>query len=65
MSNCDYERKAALKPHSVSSEKKRTHGFAGDIQAMIDNDPSKSTMSIAWDMDLVEFLIRPVVHEEI
>ena len=32
---------------------------------MIDNDLSKSIMSIAMDIEVSEFLIRQVVHEDI
>ena len=38
-----------LKPHSDCSDKKRTPDFFGDIQAMIDYDPSMSIRSITRD----------------
>ena len=61
----DYQITAAQKPHSANSIKKRAPEFVGDIQTMIDNDPSKSIRSIAKDMGWYEFLIRQVVHEDI
>ena len=45
--------------------KKRTSKFDGEILAMINNDPRKSTKSIASDMGVSDFLIRQVVHEDI
>ena len=65
MSNGDYKDVAALKPHSSLSDKKTTSEFVVDIQAMIDNDPSKSIRFIARDMGVSEFLIRQVVHVDI
>ena len=41
-SNGDYERTAVQKPHSHSSDKKRTPESVAEILAMIDNDPSES-----------------------
>lgn len=64
-SNGDYEGAAARKTHSARSDKKRTPEFVGEIQAMIDNDPSKSMRSIARDTGVSEFLIRQTVHEDI
>ena len=46
------------------SEKKRTE-FVGDIQAMIDYNPSRSIRFIAQGMEVTKFLIRQVVHEDI
>ena len=60
-SNGDYEGTAAWKPHSDSSDKKRTPEFVGEIQAMIDSDFNQSIRSIIRDMEVYEFLIRQVV----
>ena len=60
----DYKSTAAQKLHSIRFDKKTTSKFIGEIQAMIDNDPSKSIRSIAWDMGVAEFLIKQVVHED-
>ena len=53
-SNSNYE-------DNSSSNKKRTPKFVGEIQAMIDNNPSKLIRS----MVVSEFLIRQVVFEDI
>ena len=39
--------------------------FVGEIQAMIDNDPSRLINFFARDMGVCAFLIRQVVHEDI
>ena len=56
---------AAQKPHSDCSDNKRTLKFLGEIQAMIDNNPSKSIRSTARNIRVSEFLIRQIVHEGI
>ena len=43
--NGDYQGKVVLKPHSDHSDKRRIPEFIGDIQAIIENDPSKSIKS--------------------
>ena len=63
--NGDYEDTVTQKSHSDRSDKKRTPKFLGKIQNMIDNNPSKSIMSIASDIGAFKFLIRLVVHENI
>ena len=45
--------------------KKELLKFVAEIQAMIDNDPSKPIRSIARNMEISEFLIRQVVHEDV
>ena len=57
-SNGDYEGMTVLKPHSDRSDNKTTLEYLGEIQAMIDNDPSKSIRSTLRDMEMSEFLIR-------
>ena len=47
------------------SDEKITPKFIGWIQAMIDNNPSKSIRPIARNMKESELLIRQVVHEDI
>ena len=47
------------------SDKKRTTEFVGEIQAMVDTDPNESIRSIAWNMGVLEYLIRHAVHEDI
>ena len=69
-SNGDYKCMASQKPQSKCSDKKkkkkkRTPKFIGEIQAIIDNDPSKSIRYIARDMRVSKFLIRQVVHKDI
>ena len=64
-SNDDYEDIAGWKLHTDSSDKKRIPEFVCKIQAMTDNDPSKTIRYIARDMRVSEFLIRLVVHEDI
>ena len=61
-SNRNYEGTAARKPRS---DKKITPDFVTDIQAIDDNDPRKSVGFIARDMEVSEFLIRQIVHEDI
>ena len=61
----DYESTAAPKSHSDHSDEKWTPKFVGEIQAMIDNDPSESIRSIAKNTEMSEFLIRQRVHEDI
>ena len=60
----DYEGMTAQKL-SDHSDKKRTQEFLPGIQAMIENNPSKSIGSIARNMGMSEFLIRQIVHEDI
>ena len=50
-------------PHC--SDIKRSPEILGDIQAIIDNDPSKSIRPIARGMAVPEFLIRQLVPEYI
>ena len=64
-SNSDYEGAESRKPYSDGSDKNRTTEFVGEIQVIIDNDPSKSLRFIGRDMITSEFLIRQVVHEDI
>ena len=64
-SNGAYEVTEAWKSHSYYSGKKRTAKFFDEIQAMIDNNPSKLISSIVRNMGVSEFLIRQVVHEDI
>ena len=45
--------------------KKRTPDFLGEIRAMIDKDPRQFIKSISRDMEVSEFIIRQVVHEDI
>ena len=47
------------------SDKERTCKFVSETQAMIDNDSNKSISSTAKDIEMSEFLIRLVVHEDI
>ena len=47
------------------SDKKRTPKFVGEIQATIENDPSKLIRSIFRNMEVSEFLMRPLVNENI
>ena len=63
--NGDYGGMAAQKPHSDHSDKKRTPKFVGEIQAIIDNDPSESIKSVAKNMEMSKFLIRHIVPENI
>ena len=51
--------------HSARSDKKITPEFVGEINTMIDNDPSKSMRAIARDAGMSQFLIRQTVHEDI
>ena len=46
-------------------DKKRTLKSLGVIQAIINNDPSKSIRSIAKDVGVSDFLIHQEVHEYI
>ena len=46
-----------------SPDKKRTLEFVGEIEAMIDNDPSKLIRSMSKDMEVCEFL--QAEHEDI
>ena len=52
-------------PYLDDCDKTRTLEFVAEIQAMIDNDPSKSIRSIARSMGVSEFILRQVVHEDI
>ena len=61
-SSGDYEDMAARKSHSDSSDEKRSPKLVDEIQAMIDNNPSKLIRPIARDMEVSEFLIRQVVQ---
>ena len=61
-SNGDYEGTAAKNSHS---DEKRTSEFVGEIQARMNNDPSKLIRSIARDMGVCDFFIWQVVHEDI
>ena len=49
---------AAQKPHSDSSNKKRTSEFVSEILVMTDNDPNKSIISIARDVVVSEFFYQ-------
>ena len=53
--NGDNECTAIQKPQSDRTDKKRTPEFVGQIQAMINNDPSKSVSFIARDMGVSFF----------
>ena len=64
-SNGDYEGKVAQKYHSDRSDEKRTTKFIGEIQVIIDNNPSMSIRSIDRHMGVSESLIRQLVHEDI
>ena len=64
-SNSDYEGTVVRKPTSGRSDKKRTLEFVDEVQAMIDNDPSKSIKSTTKDIGVFEFLIRQVLYEDI
>ena len=64
-SNGNDEGMAARKPYSDRPDKKRIPEFVGEIQAMINNNPSKSVRSIARDMEVSEFLIALVINESI
>ena len=44
---------------------KRTHKFVGDINAVIDDGPSKLIKSVTRDMGASEFLIKQIVHEDV
>ena len=57
----NYESTAARNIHSDYSDEKETTEFVDEIQAMTDNDPSKSIRI----MGMPEFLIRQLVHKEI
>ena len=63
MYNGDYEGTATQMPHSDRPKKKRIE-LVAKVQTMIDNDPSKSTRSIAIarDIALSEFLFRNEEH---
>ena len=56
---------AVEKSHSYRSDEKRTSEFIGEIQAMTDNNPSKSTRSTARNLGMSVFLIRQIAHEDI
>ena len=60
--NSNYKITAAQKPHS---DLKGTSEFVGETQAIIHEDPSKSIKSKVRDMEVYEFLIRLIVHEDI
>ena len=60
--NGDYESTATWKSYSGFSDKKKTPGFVGEIQSMIDNDP---TETIARHMVVSKILIRQVMYEDI
>ena len=60
----DNEGIAAWKPYSYHSDQKRTPEFVYEIQAMTENDPSKSIRFTARDMGVSEFLIWQAMHEE-
>ena len=65
-SDGDQEGTASCNPHSDHSDKERTPEFVAETLARIDNNPSESIRSVAKvDMKVSEFLIRPVVHEDI
>ena len=57
-SNGDYKGTTVWKPHSDSFYKKRTPKFIDEIQAMIDNNLSKSIRSTARNLGVSGFLIR-------
>ena len=63
-SSDDYKGTTAQKPHSDCSDK-IIFVFLGEVQAIIDNDPSKSIRIIVKILWGSEFLIRQVVHEDI
>ena len=50
--------------NSDHSDMKITLEFVDEIQVMIDNGPNKSIRSIVNDIEVYEFLIRQVVHED-
>ena len=52
----------ARDPLSDRFDKKRSPEFVGEIQAIMENDPSMSIRSIARDMEVSEFLIRQIIH---
>ena len=64
-SSGDSDSTAARKSHSDHSDLNGTLKFVCEIQTMVDNDSSKSIRSITKDMEVLEFLIRQVVHEDI
>ena len=64
-SNGDYEGTALQKPHSDHSYEKKTLEFVAEIQAIINNNLSKSVSFIVRNMDVFEFLIRQVVHKDV
>ena len=53
-SNGDYKDMAAWKLHFDHSDEKITPEFVGEIQAIIDNDPSKSIRSIVMNIVVFE-----------
>ena len=53
------------KPHLDRSDKKRTPGFDGEIQAMTDRVSGKSISSITKNPRVCEFLIKQLVHKNI
>ena len=55
-SNGDSEGKVARKPHPGLSLEEQTPEFVGEIQAMVDNNPRKSTSSIAREMGVHKYI---------
>ena len=64
-SNSDYEGTAAWKPYTDSSDQMRIPGFVSEIQTGIDKYPSKWIRLITRYIDVSEFDIRLVMHEDI
>ena len=59
----DYEGRAGRKPYSDRSDKKRAE-FVGDIEAMMNNNASKSKRFVDKDMGVTEFRTRQVEQEK-
>ncbi|KAM0736931.1 hypothetical protein ACS0PU_000024 [Formica fusca] len=64
-SDGDTQSVAKRKKHEERSDTIRTTQFIQQIQAIVDENPSKSIRALARDLKVSEGLVRRVVHEDL